>query len=99
MLLGAAQSQTFSFQHGPKILLAESPAGRIQRVAPSNAFQYQPAVSGASRDWTNVIEARRQRKNTMNADTAKGGLETYNAAQRRGNANGTTRIAAYSRGA
>src|SRR5438309_6905358 len=99
MLFRAAQSHTFSFQHGLKILLARSPARRIQRVAPSNASQHQRGVPGASRDWTNVIEARRQRKNTMNADPAKGGLETYNAAQRGWNANGSARIAADSSGA
>ena len=99
MFFGAAQSQTLPLRRGLKILPATSPACRIQRIASHDAFQYQRGVSGASNDWTNVIEARRQRKNTMNADPAKGGLETYNAAQRGWNANGSARIAADSSGA
>src|SRR6202008_545798 len=74
--------------------LASSQACGVPRIAPSDAFQYERCIDGASRDRPHMIEARRQGENAMNANASKRGLETYDAAQTGGYANGTSRIAA-----
>ena len=97
VFLRTRQTQALSLRRTPKILLPASQACGVQRVASRDAFQYERRVQGASRNGPHMIETRRQRKDTMDADAPKCGLKTYNAAQGRWNADGSARIAADSR--
>ena len=94
VFLRTRQTQALSLRRTPKILLPASQACGVQRVASRDAFQYERRVQGASRNGPHMIETRRQRKDTMDADAPKCGLKTYNAAQRGWNADGSASIAA-----
>src|SRR5690349_6374508 len=88
------QAQALSLQRRPESRLPATQGCRILRITPSNAFHHERGVQRSSYDWAHMIEARRERKNTVNAHPPKCGLEPDNAAQGGRNANGSTRVAA-----
>ena len=82
------------FQHDVEIAAGRRQRRRIARIGAGHRREQQPAVLDGAAERADRVERAGQRHGAVEADAAVGGLQSGDAAQRRRNADRSTRVRA-----